>query len=233
MYPAASDADMTMLFQTLRLSDITAGGKRSTITKEGVTLNILHLAPEKVDAQAVETPHYLYTLQRGNTLEKEGMLTVTARTTGVPLVAANLLTTTMGEAPDVNYTVGEGFVAGKTSGVDFAFSTRPGFLYKTGGIATDAVAVAWKGGTVFAARFTELSLGGRLLVKAALPVTCEVSGNAVKYYHCAEGDVTFGAGVKPAGVMVNGAAVKTFAFDAAKNTVTVKLPAGEGAVSFK
>jgi hypothetical protein len=233
VYPAERDADMTMLFQTLRLADITAGGKRSTITKEGVTLNILHLAPEKVDAQAVETPHYLYTLQRGNTIEKEGMLTVTARTTGVPLVAANLLTTTMGEAPDVNYTAGEGFVAGKTSGVDFAFSTRPGFVYKTGGIETDAVAAAWKGGTVFAARCTELSLGGRLLVKAALPVTCEVSGNAVKYYHCAAGDVTFGAGAKPAGVMVNGAAVKTFAFDAAKNTVTVKLPAGEGAVSFK
>jgi hypothetical protein len=242
VYPAERNADMTMLFQTLRLADITAGGKRSIITKEGVTLNILHLSPERVDAQAVETPHYLSTLggggggrggQQPRPLEKEGMLTVTARTTGVPLVAANLLTTTKGEAPDVTSTAGDSFIAGKTGGVDFAFSTRPGFVYKAGGIATDAVVVAWKGGVVFAARCTELSRDGKLLVKSPSPVTCEVSGNAVKVYHCAAGDVTFSTGSKPSSVTVNGAAVTTFAFDAATNTVTVNLPSGESRVAFK
>ncbi|MHB9029637.1 MAG: heparinase II/III domain-containing protein [Candidatus Latescibacterota bacterium] len=234
-YPAERDADVTMLYQTLRLQDITAGGKRSTITKEGKTLSIMHLAPEKVDVAAVETPHYLYTLQRNPVLEKEGMLTVTARTvSGNPLVAANLLTTTEGNAaPDVTYAPGDGFVSGKASGVDFAFTTRPGSVYTAGGFTTDATAVTWKGGKVFAARCTQLAQEGKTLVKAATPVTCEVSGGTVKYYHCTAGAVSFGASAKPAGVTVNGAAVTDFTWNAEGGLVTVNLPQGEGTVNFK
>lgn len=233
VYPAERNAEMTMLYQTARLKDITAGGKCSTITKDGVALNIMHLAPAKVDAQAVETPHYLYTLQREPVMEKEGMLTVTVKTDGVPLVAANLLTTTKGEAPDVTCVPGDGCMSGKAGGVDFAFNTRPGFVYTEGGLATDAVAVSWKGDKIFAARCTQLSRDGKLLVQADSPVTCEVSGNAVKFYHCTAGAVSFGALSKPSEVLVNGTAVKDFTYDAGKALTTVNLPAGEGTVSFK
>jgi len=235
VYPAERNAEMTMLYQTARLKDITAGGKCSTITKEGVTLNIMHLAPEKVDARAVETPHYLYTLQREPVLVKEGMLTVTAKTDGNPLVAANLLTTTKsGEAPDVTCAPGNGCMTGKAGGVDFAFNIRPGFVYKFSGFDTDAVAICVKDNKkLFVARCTEMSVNGRLLMKASAPITCELFPDMVKYYHCTAGDVSFGAPSKPAEIKVNGAAVKDFAYDAGKALVTVNLPKGEGTVSFK
>ncbi len=234
-WPAEQNADITMLYQTLCLKDITPGAKRSTITKGDATLHVMHLAPEKVDARAVETPHYLYTLQRGTApFEKEGMLTVTARTNGAPVVAANLLTTTpAGGTPEVTYESGDGCVTGKTAGIDFFFSTRPGMPYKAAGFETDAAAVAWKGATVFAAKCTQLARDGKPILKSAAPMTCEVNGSTVKYYRCSAGDATFSVAGKPTGVSVNGQPAKTFAFDAAKNTVTVSLPAGEGSVSIK
>lgn len=233
VYAAARDAEMTMLYQTARLADLAAGGKCSTITKAGITLNILHLAPAKVEARAVETPHYLNTLQREPVLEKEGMLTVTVKTDGTPLVAANLLTTTKGEAPEVTCVPGAGCMFGKAGGVDFAFSTKPGLVYSAGALETDAAAISWKGGKVFAARCTQLSRDGKTLVRAAAPVTCEVSGNSVKVYHGAAGEVSFGTASKPAAVLVNGAAVQEFAWDAGKGLATVTLPKGEGKVSFR
>lgn len=55
----------------------------------------------------------------------------------------------------------------------------------------------------------------------------------MKVYHGAVGEVSFGAAAKPASVLVNGAAVKEFAWDAAKGLATVILPQGEGTVSLK
>jgi hypothetical protein len=248
--PAERNVDVNLLYQTLHLNDITAGDKYSTISKDGNSLFFMHLAPEKVSAVAEETPHYLYTLQREKPLEKEGMLKVTAKTIGVPLVMANLLTTTKGEKPDVESEVKNGCVVGKTGGVNFAFSTRPGFVYKAGGFDTDAVAISWNDKKVFAARFTSLFDDGKLLMKAAVPVTVELSKEDMfKYYHCTAGEISIYVGIKPAEINVNGAVVKNFSFEAEKgpaNTsgdfkinlvrgglVTIKLPAGEGTVALK
>lgn len=233
VYPEAHAAEMTLLYQTARLADLAADGKCSTITREGLTLHIMHLAPAKVQVKAVATPHYLHTLQREPALEKEGMLTVTVKTDGTPLVAANLLTTTGGEPPEVTCVPGDGCMSGKAGGVDFAFSTKPRVVYSAGGLTTDAVAISWIGDKVFAARCTQLSRDGKTLLRAAAPITCEVSGNSVKVYHGAVGEVSFGAAAKPASVLVNGAAVKEFAWDAAKGLATVILPQGEGTVSLK
>ncbi|MHB9029033.1 MAG: heparinase II/III domain-containing protein, partial [Candidatus Latescibacterota bacterium] len=233
-YPAERDADVTLLYQTAFLNDINDardGKGISTITKDGVTLHVMHLAPEHPKVAAVETPHYLRTLREETPLEREGMLTVTVRTNGVPLVVANLLTTTTGGAPDANYTPGEGFVTGKAGGTDFAFSTRPGILYTAGGVTTDAAAVTWKDGKVFAARCTHLSRDGKTLLKSGAPVTCEVSGNTAKFYHCAPGMVSFGASAKPSRVTVNGAA-SDYSWDNEKRLATVNLPAGEGIVGW-
>ncbi|MEX2573220.1 MAG: hypothetical protein WD317_02945, partial [Balneolaceae bacterium] len=108
-----ADRDVTLLYQTERLEDITAGQDVSTISRGDATLNILHLAPDFIEAKAVNHPHYLHTLQRERPLERSGMLTVTARTDrteGYPLVIANLFSTTGGEAPDVQTETGNGYV---------------------------------------------------------------------------------------------------------------------------
>jgi hypothetical protein len=231
--PAERDADVTLLYQTAYLNDITAGEKYSTITKSGISLYFMHLAPEKVTAAAEETPHYLSTLMRQNPLQKEGMLTVTARTDRIPLVMANLLTTTKGEKPDFTSEAKNGCMVGKAAGVDFSFNTRPGFVYNAGPVSTDAVAAAWKGPVTFAARCTSLSRDGKALVESKEPITCEVSVSSMKYYLSAEADVALAAASAPQSVTVNGKAVAGTRYDAAKKMVTVKLPAGEGVVSMK
>src|SRR5690606_36397121 len=76
--PIEEGDDVTLLYQTAHLGDIHADQKVSTITKEGVTLHIMHLTPNQVEVKSVETPHYLNTLRREKSLIKEGMLTVTA-----------------------------------------------------------------------------------------------------------------------------------------------------------
>lgn len=231
--PAERNVDVTLLYQTLHLNDITAGEKYSTISKDGNSLFFMHLSPEKVTAVAEETPHYLSTLQHEKPLEKEGMLKVTAGTIGVPMVMANLLTTTKGEKPDVTSEAKNGCVLGTASGVDFAFNTRPGFLYSAGPVSTDAVAITWKGPNTFAARCTTLSRDGKALVESKEPITCEVSDTGMKYFLSVDAEVALGAASAPRSVIVNGKAVPGFRFDPAKKMVTVKLPAGEGSVSVK
>jgi hypothetical protein len=97
---------------------------------------------------------------------------------------------------------------------------------------TDAVAVTWKGGGVFAARCTKLSKGGQVLVQSAQPLTCEISGGTVKYYHGVDDEVSLGVSAKPKSVTVNGVAAK-FSHDAAAGLVKVALPKGEGTVIMK
>jgi len=160
------------------------------------------------------------------------MLTVTIKTGRDPLVAATLLTTTTGGAPEVSGSAVEGGMIGQTAGLDFAFSTRPGSIYTAGDISTDAIAVTWKGEGVFAARCTTLSKGGKVLVQSAQPLTCEVSGGTVKYYHGVDDEVSLGVSAKPKSLTVNGVAAK-FTHEAAAGLIKVALPKGEGTVIMK
>ena len=129
----------------------------------------------------METPHYLYTLRNDPFLEREGMITVRGRTDGNPLVFGNLLTVTSGETPDVSCVEGDGCMTGAANGAPFAFSTRPGSVYRSGGFETDAVALTGGGETVFAALCTLLKKDGTLLVKSALPITCEFTPGRMNY----------------------------------------------------
>ena len=229
--PGERDVDVTSLYQTERLQDITASDDISTIEKNGTVLNFMHLAPEHVVSEAVETPHYLYTLQRERPLVKEGMLTVTARTSGVPLVMANLMTTTSDGAPDVSTEEGDGFVSGTASGKRFAFSTRPGYRYDVDGMETDALAMTWSGSGAFVAYATTVERNGRFLLSSTKPFTAEI-GDTVKLYHCTESEVMIAAPPQPSEIIVNGKTVKDFRFDIDHKAVIVTLPAGESTVSF-
>jgi len=231
--PADKDADVTLLYQTAHLDDITAGNAMSSIAKDGATLVIRHLAPGKRRVEAVETPHYLDTLLNEKPLVREGMLTVSARTSGAPLVVANILTTTPGGQPDIEATEGKGFVEGTADGRPFVFSTSPGAVYEAVDMATDALAVTNSGGTIFAAMCTVMRSGSALVIESDAPVTFERTGNTMKYYRCTAGTTAIGAPSKPGAVTVNGASVKNWRWDNERKAVVLELPEGEGTVAFR
>ena len=230
--PGEKDADVTLLYQTQHLEDITAADDISTITKDGVTLNIMHLSPAHVASETVETPHYLYTLRNERPLKKEGMLTVTARTAGNPLVMANLITTTTGGAPDVSYEAGDGFVQGTASGQNFAYSTTPGDIYEVENMKTDALAITWDGASMLAAQCKTLLKNDRIVVESDSPMTFELSSAGIKYAKCAGGSVAIGIDTKPAAISIDGESVK-FSYDSEKKAVLLAVPKGEGMITVK
>ena len=229
--PAERNADITLLYQTGRLRDIAPGKKRSAIAREGNTLHIHHLAPEQVRVEAVETPHYLATLKSDAPLEREGMLTLTTRTDGAPLVIANLLTTAGENGAAIETVREKGCVRGRVSGTEFAFTTMPGSVYTVNNISTDALAVSRDSTTVFAAMCRTLSRNGSLILESDEPITCEVSENIVKYYRSTSGKTGFGVAVKPSRILVNGIAVKDWRWDGIRKVVTITIPEGEGTVT--
>ena len=230
--PAENDVDVTLLYQTRNLKDIKAGTGASSITKDGSTLFIKHLSPVTVKAEAVETPHYLYTLRDSHQLEREGMLTVTARTNGVPLVMANLLTTTNGVEPNVTTVPGDGCVSGTADGVSFVYSIRPGAVYTASDVTTDAVAVTGDRANTFAAMARTFTRGGTLLMEATNPVTFESSAAGFSYNTCRDCELTLGVAAKPATVTLNGKAVP-FAWNAEKSAVVLNIARGDGMIVAK
>ena len=257
----AKDADVTLLYQTARLDDITPGNTMSSITvdsrehaiedpnkfrgevtrmstvpTEKNVLFIRHLAPGSCTVEAVETPHYLNTLRNTRLLEREGMLTVTARTVGRELVMANLLTTASGGEPDIDVNEGEDCVTGIVNGSHFAFSKRPDHRYTTQGFETDALALTWNDGVILAALCRTLSADGRLLFESPVPLTCELNGNTIRYFSAAGTEAAIGIPARSAAVSVNGKAVRNSIFDAEPpgltggKAVVIELPAGEGVI---
>jgi hypothetical protein len=231
--PSDEDAKVTLLYQTAELETIKAGKDVSNITKKGVTLNIMHLAPKAVETKAVETPHYLYTLQRVAHLKKEGMLTVSASTKNKqPLVIANLLTTDGSDGvSEVNTEEGLGFVSGVASGKKFAFSTKPGNVYQTAGMVTDAAAITWSDDRIFLALATTFkSNDGSKAISSSIPVSLEISPDGIKYGSNAPSNLIISSAAKPKIVLLNGKVVSNFTYDSAKKQVSIQIPVGEGVI---
>lgn len=228
--PAGVDADVTLLYQTPRLENIVANPDRSTITRDGNILHIEHLYPQPVSVAAVETPHYLNTLRKQRPLIRAGMLTVTARTTGTPLVMANLLTGTAGEVPQYTIRPGDGYVTGTVGGTPFAFATTPGRKYSVDGLETDALALAGGGSTVFAALCTTLSRDDGLGLTASEPLTCQIAVDDIRYYHQRASEVRIRVPRPPEAITVNGHRTDAFAYDEQSRSIRLILPAGEGRI---
>jgi hypothetical protein len=225
--PNEKDAKVTLLYQTKELEHIKAGKDVSTITKNGVSLNIIHLNAA-AEAKAVETPHYLYTLQRERHLKKEGMLEVSASTNGLqPLIFANLLTTTTGTAPDVITEKGTGFKSGQTAGKKFAYSTQPGKVYQTDGMETDAVAMVWNADRAFVALAKEFR-GLNTSIKADSPVIFEISASGIKYTAAKATRMEVGSLTRPKAVELNGQKVTAYTYDSGSKLISLNVPSGEG-----
>ncbi len=231
--PASNDVDATGLYQTGRLEGLRAGADVSVVDRGAAKLWIRHLAPAGARVEAAETPLYIGTLKTEFPLEGEGMLTVTARTAGRPLVMASLLETTTGGPPDVKVERGEGAVSGTTEGRPFAFSTRPGAVYRSGAWETDALAVTWEGATVFAAETKTLSRDGRILVASSAPMTFELKPGGLAFDLASTSAVTIAVPGPARDVRLDGRPVSGLRVDARAGTLTLTLPAGSGKLAWE
>lgn len=229
--PGKKDVDVTLLYHTAHLKDIDAGQQISKITKDGFSLNIMHLAPQLVESKAVETPHFLNTLLKEKPLIKEGMITVTAHTHGAPLVMSNLLTTTKeGVIPDVTSKKGDGFVSGVASGKKFAFSTKPDSFFRVGDIETNALAITWDDSYWFVALATIFKEKGVTLIKSDMPLTFELKDNEIHYSCNRKGNVIIHADRKPSSVQINGIGIKNLKYDKVRKTFSIQLSDKTGTI---
>ena len=231
--PSEKDTKVTLLYQTAELDHIKAGKDVSNITKDGVTLNFIHLAPKGVETKAEETPHYLYTLQRVRHLKKEGMLTVSAYTKNrQPLVMANLLTTDGSNGvSEVITEEGDGFVSGIASGKKFAFSTKPGKVYQTDGRETDAVSMTWSADRDFVALATIFSnKNASKVLNSTEALSFEWSADGIKYSVGKNAKLSISSALKPKSVLLNGKAIRNFTYDKAKKQISLEVQAGEGLI---
>lgn len=239
--PGDKDVDATLLFQTLFLKDIKAGNKESEITSGGNVLHINHLYPPEVESKAVERPHFLDALNRGEKygspfpatgpLEREGMLQVTARTSGKTLVVANVMkaTPTGGEIK-IRFAEGKGCVSGYADGIPFVFSTQPDSFYTYDNITTDALAFTQSGSSLFAVLTRNFINNGKIIICSDRPLTFEKNENSIKYFMPSDGAVEIGVDNNPSSVTVNGKDIKKPLYNPEKKTIRISLPGGDGVI---
>lgn len=249
--PADKDVDVTLLYQAGKLGDISAGEKASVIRKGKNVLRISHLWPPAAGAKTEETPPYINALKEEKPLEREGLLSVTARTAGKPLVMANLLGTTSAEAtPQFAARDGHAFSKLADGGL-IIFSTSPGKVYEDHelGIATDALALRTNGfvkptgsGTManghvstFAAQCTTLeasSWADGPHIRSAEPIVFEYRLGKMKFSATKASAVAIRLAKKPRAVALDGKPVKGYVWEAKEHRLKLTLPAGQGTLTF-
>jgi len=232
IFPAEKDVDVTLLYQTPRLEDIRPSQAVSRIVRAPNALNIVHLAPESAEVKAERTPIYIKTMAAENPLTKEGMLTVTARTKGRPLVMANLLRVDDLDRPVGETKPGDGFVEGGVDGWRYAVNTNLGRTFKAGGFATDGLVLAWNANETFVADAWILVRDGLTLLESTAPVTFDLLAEGLSGCLAAPATVTLAAAARPVAVTVNGKAFQSFEYDKISKRLKMALPAGDVRVVF-
>jgi hypothetical protein len=232
--PGKKNVDVTLLYHTKYLKDISASTHISKITKDGVSLNLIHLSPDSTVAKAVETPHYLNTLLKEKPLIKEGMLTLSATTKGRPLIMANLLTTTKeGVIPDVTGKKGDGFVSGVASGKKFAFSIKPDSLFQIEDMETNALVMTWDDSYCFVAMATIFRKEGITLIESDTPLTFELRGNEIQYSCSRAANLIIHVDTYPSSIIINGVKFKNFSYNKIRKTVAIQVFDGSGTIVIK
>ena len=231
--PAEKEVDVTLLYQTPRLEDIRPSPGTSRIVRIPDSLLITHLAPKGGEVKAEPTPIYIKTLAAENPLTKEGMLTVTARTQGRPLVMANLLQVV--DIGQEGMTVhGDGYVGNGYDDWNFAvdtdparpFENAPGWLFRGEKFTTDALVLAWRLGTIFAVDARSLKRAGSEILSSTAPVTIEIRPDGITGCLAEPATVTLKLDRRPDAVSLNGQPSKAFDYDKTSKRLTLTLPAG-------
>jgi hypothetical protein len=230
--PAEQDVEVSLLYQTHHLPDIKAGNKFSTITKDNNVLYIYHIAPEKLDVQAQEIIHFNGTLLNENPLIREGYLSVTAKTVGQPMTMANILIPAHGNQPEIDIKKYDHFYKGMVNGRILAFRNNQSIIYQTDGITTDALALSWDEGSLFAAKCTRVQRGEQVVLESNIPLLCEISNKEIKYFIAEVGKVKLGVIKKPLEVLL-GNNIIPFNYHPEDQTISINLPAGEGIVQIQ
>ena len=233
--PSLKDAKATLLFQTERLADLQPGPKKSAILKDESSMHMFHLWPSSIEVEAVETPHYLRTLQNTRPLVREGMLTLSAVTKGEPLVIANLITTTAAhQDPAIDLNSGDNHITGTSSDKNFAINTKLGKLFSTENFSTDALAITWNQGRTFMAKAT-FYRDEQVTIRTEVPVTLEVTwaNMQFKYYSTIENEITISGAITPSKVYLNGSSTDDYLYDEQSNTLKIRITSGEGAITIE
>ena len=230
--PAERDVDVSLLYQTHYLKDINAGDEFSTITKENNRLFIYHIAPERLNVSAEDMPHFYNTALNEKPLIREGYLNVTGRTTGNPLLIANLLTSTTGKKPEIDVTKYEDYYKCIVNGKSAAFAKRQNEFYNVDGIETDALALTWDAENLFAAKCTKIKKDDKIIIESNIPISCEFMDDLMNYSLCKEAKVKIGTEKKPAEIILNDRRIN-FSYNQKNRTVSVHLFAGDGKVKIK
>ncbi|NND31316.1 MAG: hypothetical protein HKN76_01910 [Saprospiraceae bacterium] len=228
-FPGEKDVDVTLLYQTAFLKDIQAGEKRSSILKNNHAMHMFHLAPEQLSVEAVETPHYLKTLRNVRPLQREGMLTITARTDHQPLVMANLITSSeQNDVPELIAEAKSRFVHGVVEGHNFAFTTHPGDRFEVEEFVTDALAVTWNDDKIFVAKAKNYSDKDLGLTSDQL-ITFELSmDGSLQYYVHADAVLTLKFKKRRSNILANGKSIER----SSNELVDIPLSKGTGLITF-
>ncbi|HQS05769.1 MAG TPA: hypothetical protein PLT16_09045, partial [Daejeonella sp.] len=149
-----------------------------------------------------------------------------------PLVMANLITTDGSNGvSEVITEEGDGFVSGVASGKKFAFSTKPGKVYQTGGIETDAASMTWSADRDFVALATSFSnKNASKMLNSSEVLTFEWSADGIKYAVGKTSKLSISSASKPKSVLLNGKATRNFSYDKAKKQILLEVQAGEGVI---
>jgi hypothetical protein len=91
----------------------------------------------------------------------------------------------------------------------------------------------WDSSKIFTAITKLLKQGDKLLIKSVLPITCEISGKSIKYYHREEDSVTVGIETEPSSIIVNGSEISGWKYEKENAHIKIKLPAGEGILTIE
>jgi hypothetical protein len=227
--PGSEDVDVSLLYQTPELNSIKTGDEMSTITRQGVSLNIFHLSPQKKEVRAVETPHYLITLQKEKPLVKEGIIKLTARTGKEPLIVGNLFVSSdSGQAPAIRFQRKENFVYGEGAGRNIVFRTKDKTDYTVNDFTTDALAMVWNKDTLFVVNATRIRYQNELIVSADAPVCAEIYTGEIHYAVTGTTRLKIPVNTHTRDIILNGRRKKISAADKKNRMIEISVPEGSG-----
>lgn len=232
--PGSEDVDVSLLYQTPELNSIETGNEISTITRQGVSLNIFHLAPEEKEVRALETPHYLITLQKEKPLVKEGMIMLTARTAKEPLIIGNLFVSSdSGRIPAIRFQHRENFVYGEGSGHNIVFRTKEKVDYAVNDFKTDALAMVWNNDTTFIVNATYLQYHNELMLSADHPVSAEMYKGEIHYAVTRATRLKVPVNTRTREIMLNGKKEKLSITDKKNGMIEISLSSGNGTIKIE